>query len=63
MYFPGQCILAPERQEIWKKYGLHKLLDILENQSGETWAFTAYFVSLEFFEQELVLINDQGDVL
>ena len=47
--FPGQCILGPERQEFEKKYGFHKL--ILSNQSGEAWAFTVYFVSLELLNR------------
>ena len=49
--FSGQCILGLEQQEIRKKDGFHKLLTILGNQSGKTWAFTVYFVSLEILNK------------
>ena len=46
-FFQVSVFLSQSSRKFEKKYGLHKLQNILENQSGETWAFTGYFVSLE----------------
>ena len=51
VFFQVSVFLGRSGRKFEKKYGLHKLLDILENQSGETWAFTVYFVSFEFLNR------------
>ena len=58
-FFQVSVFLGRSSRKCEKKNGLPKLYNILEKQSGKTWAFVVYFVSLEFLNRNKYSLMNQ----